>query len=92
MEKPKIADVCPQKVELEQGKKYAYCTCGLSAKQPFCDGAHKGTEFVPVVFQAEETKSCHFCQCKHTSNAPYCDGTHNSPEVQDEFNSPGGQN
>lgn len=76
MDEAKIADTCPKQVELEKGKKYAYCTCGLSENQPFCDGKHKGTNFVPVVFEAEESKTAHFCQCKRTGNEPYCDGTH----------------
>lgn len=77
MDKPKIAADSPQQVELEAGKKYAYCTCGLSAQQPFCDGAHKGTKFTPIVFEAEESKTAYICQCKQTCNAPYCDGQHN---------------
>jgi len=76
MDKPKVADTCPKQVELEAGKKYAYCTCGLSANQPFCDGKHSGTDFVPMVFTAEETKTAHFCQCKQTGSAPNCDGSH----------------
>lgn len=84
MENAKIADTCPKKVELEAGKKYAYCTCGNSANQPFCDGQHKGTEFVPIVFEADETKEAYFCQCKRTGNGPYCDGTHNSLDAQPE--------
>lgn len=77
MDLPKIADTCPSKVELEEGKKYAFCTCGLSQNQPFCDGKHGGTEFVPIVFTAEESKTAYLCQCKKTGNAPYCDGAHN---------------
>lgn len=30
---PKIAAACPYKVNLIPGKKYKYCTCGLSNKQ-----------------------------------------------------------
>ncbi|MBE0439157.1 MAG: CDGSH iron-sulfur domain-containing protein [Gammaproteobacteria bacterium] len=26
--------------QLEQGQTYYFCTCGRSANQPFCDGAH----------------------------------------------------
>ncbi len=77
METPKIADTCPSKVELEAGKKYAFCTCGLSANQPFCDGQHSGTKFVPTVFTSDETKTAYLCQCKQTGDSPYCDGTHN---------------
>ena len=76
MDQPKIAACFPKQVELEAGKKYAYCTCGQSESQPFCDGNHKGTNFAPIVFEAEESKTAYFCQCKHTGNAPECDGTH----------------
>ena len=78
MDQPKIAATTPQEIELEQGKKYAYCTCGLSTKQPLCDGSHSGTDFKPMVFEAEESKTCHFCRCKQTGNPPYCDGSHNN--------------
>ena len=78
MATPKIADKQPKSVELEEGKNYAWCTCGESAKQPWCDGSHKGTEFSPMVFMAEESKTAYMCQCKQTGNPGYCDGTHNS--------------
>ncbi len=84
MDLPKVADTCPKQVELEAGKKYAYCTCGMSENQPFCDGKHSGSEFTPIVFKADETKTAHFCQCKKTGNSPYCDGTHNSLNQQTE--------
>lgn len=78
MDKPKIAACFPKQVEIEAGKKYAYCTCGLSANQPFCDGKHQGTSFVPLVFEAEQSETAYYCQCKQTGNAPKCDGTHKS--------------
>ncbi len=78
VDKAKVADTCPKQVELEAGKKYAYCTCGLSDSQPFCNGAHKGTAFTPVVFTCEESKTSHLCQCKQTGNKPYCDGSHSN--------------
>lgn len=78
MDEPKIAACCPKQVELEAGKKYAYCTCGLSETQPFCDGAHKGTSFKPIVFEASDSESAYFCQCKRTADAPRCDGAHKS--------------
>lgn len=76
MEKGKIAGKAPIKVELEAGKSYAWCTCGESSNQPFCDGAHKGSAFKPKVFVAEETKSAHLCTCKQTNNPGFCDGAH----------------
>ncbi|XP_040002447.1 CDGSH iron-sulfur domain-containing protein 3, mitochondrial-like isoform X3 [Xiphias gladius] len=31
----------PYRVKLSAGKRYAWCACGHSKKQPFCDGAHR---------------------------------------------------
>lgn len=73
---PKVAGRAPQKVQLEAGKNYAFCTCGLSDGQPFCNGAHKGTEYRPNVFTAEKDEEMWMCLCKHTDNAPKCDGSH----------------
>lgn len=73
---PKIAKKGPFAVDLEAGKNYHWCTCGGSKNQPFCDGTHKGTEFVPFAFTAKESETAHLCGCKHTKNPPYCDGSH----------------
>ncbi len=83
MDKPKVAACFPKQVEIEAGKKYAYCTCGLSANQPFCDGAHKGTAFTPMVFEAKESETAYYCQCKQTGNAPKCDGSHKAVSEPD---------
>ena len=64
-------------IEVEKNKSYFWCSCGLSSKQPFCDGSHKNTEFSPVKFIADETKKMFFCTCKQTNNQPFCDGSHN---------------
>ena len=64
-------------VEIEKNKSYFWCSCGLSSKQPFCDGSHKNSEFSPVKFIADETKKMFFCTCKQTNNQPFCDGSHN---------------
>ena len=73
-----VAQKSPYQADIEAGKKYAWCACGRSAKQPFCDGSHSVTDITPVVFKAEETKTVWFCGCKGTKSKPYCDGTHNS--------------
>lgn len=76
MIKGKIAQTSPIAVEVEAGKSYFWCTCGLSSKQPFCDGAHKGTEFAPLKWTAKADGKKFFCGCKQTANAPLCDGAH----------------
>jgi methylamine---glutamate N-methyltransferase subunit C len=76
MNKPTVANNKPIPVELEAGEENYFCTCGKSAGQPFCDGSHQGTGFVPEAFVAEEEGEAYLCQCKQTGNAPYCDGTH----------------
>ena len=76
MDKPVIAAKNPVPVELEAGKMYSWCSCGLSTNQPFCDGKHKGTDFRPTRFKAEETKTGYMCQCKHSGSPMFCDGSH----------------
>lgn len=78
MPTPKIAAKEPIPIEIEAGKNYAWCSCGESTNQPWCDGSHKGTEYTPLVFQAKESKTAYMCQCKHTKNPGLCDGSHKS--------------
>lgn len=73
---PKVAALEPAKIELEAGKDYWWCTCGLSANQPFCDSAHKGTGMKSHKFTAEKSGMASLCQCKQTKNPPFCDGSH----------------
>ena len=77
-DQPEIAGRDPIPVEVEEGKMYWWCTCGRSAKQPFCDGAHKTTDFVPETWEAPKTGTVFFCACKQTAKSPLCDGSHNS--------------
>lgn len=67
----------PIPVDVEAGKTYWWCSCGLSKKQPFCDGSHKTTDKVPLAWQAPETRTVWFCACKKTLKQPLCDGSHN---------------
>jgi CDGSH-type Zn-finger protein len=76
MPEPTIAQRGPYVVEVEAGKNYAWCACGLSANQPFCDGSHRGGEFTPIKFLAEKSETVYLCGCKHTANRPFCDGSH----------------
>ena len=78
MSTPIIAQKAPIAVDVEEGKTYYWCSCGKSATQPFCDGAHKGSEFAPKAFTAEKTETVYFCACKHSKNGALCDGSHKS--------------
>uniref|UniRef100_A0A8C8R619 Iron-binding zinc finger CDGSH type domain-containing protein n=1 Tax=Pelusios castaneus TaxID=367368 RepID=A0A8C8R619_9SAUR len=82
--RPAIAAKHPYQVDLKAGKLYAWCACGHSKKQPFCDGSHKTAtpDISPLRFQLEEAKSAWLCGCKHTKSPPYCDGTHKEEFVQ----------
>ena len=56
MDKPRIADTKPCVLEITRGK-YAFCTCGESSGQPFCDGSHAGGSFTPQIFEMTEDKT-----------------------------------
>ncbi len=75
MSTPVIADKKPVVLELEPGT-YYWCSCGQSQTQPFCNGAHKGTDFTPLAFEVTENKKVALCNCKLTGSPPYCDGSH----------------
>jgi len=77
-QQPEIGGRAPVAVEVEEGKIYWWCACGRSKNQPFCDGSHKGTEFVPQGWEAPKTGTVWLCACKRTGKSPLCDGSHNS--------------
>lgn len=76
MTEPVVAQKAPFPVEVEAGKSYFWCACGRSAKQPFCDGSHKGTGIAPTKVQPEKDGKLFFCGCKASAKAPLCDGSH----------------
>jgi CDGSH-type Zn-finger protein len=78
MSEPECPQKAPYAADVEKGKKYAWCSCGRSTNQPFCDGSHKGSDFSPVVWDAAESGKVYFCGCKKTLKTPMCDGTHKS--------------
>lgn len=65
----------PYVLDVEPGN-YAWCSCGKSETQPYCDGSHVGTGKVPVVEKVEEKKRVAWCGCKQSQNPPFCDGAH----------------
>jgi len=67
----------PTKVRLEEGKEYAWCACGTSTTEPFCDSlSHIGTSLDGIPIHVKETKDYNLCSCKQTKTPPFCDGTH----------------
>ena len=76
-DEPVVAQKGPYQIALEKGKTYAWCTCGKSAKQPFCDGTHQGSSFTPMRVTAENDGVQNLCGCKATDGKPFCDDSHN---------------
>ena len=79
-EEPKIAQKAPYKIELLATYRYAWCACGLSKMQPFCDGSHTSTKtgIKPIVWTEDRDQTVFLCGCKHSGNRQFCDGTHKS--------------
>lgn len=75
MEEPKSPQKKPYVMDMEPGK-YAWCACGLSNNQPFCDGSHKGTGMKPILETITEQRKVAWCGCKKSGNGAHCDGTH----------------
>ncbi|MBI4386122.1 MAG: CDGSH iron-sulfur domain-containing protein [Elusimicrobia bacterium] len=77
MTEPKIAQKMPYVKEEQPGLK-AWCACGHSQNQPYCDGSHGrlNTGMAPVRVEIKEAKKIAWCGCRRSNNKPYCDGTH----------------
>jgi len=71
---PASPQQAPYAVRVEAGRQYAWCSCGLSATQPWCDGSHRDTGFEPIIFVAELSGVFYMCGCKRSDNKPYCFG------------------
>ena len=85
---PKMAIAGPATIKVVPGIIYAWCTCGLSGTEPFCDSTHKRIEpieneqgekvlpFRSLKIEFQEEKEVRFCQCKQTKTPPFCDDSH----------------
>ncbi|XP_030589756.1 uncharacterized protein LOC115783189 isoform X1 [Archocentrus centrarchus] len=53
----------PYRVKLSAGKHYAWCACGHSKKQPFCDGTHRteAPSIAPLRFTADKDRTALLC-------------------------------
>jgi CDGSH iron-sulfur domain-containing protein 3 len=71
-----VAAKAPMGVDVEAGRTYWWCRCGRSARQPFCDGSHKGSDVAPLKYDAAQDGKVWFCCCKQTASEPLCDGSH----------------
>ena len=76
-----IAANKPIEVALKKDQKMAWCTCGRSKDQPYCDGSHRGTDFKPLMFtppadgvalanSAIQAVGCVGARICHTNNCP----------------------
>ena len=75
MAEPVIFQKRPLVQEVQPGT-YWWCACGRSAKQPFCDGTHKGSGLEPQKVEIKAAQQVAWCACKHTGKTPFCDGSH----------------
>jgi mannose-6-phosphate isomerase-like protein (cupin superfamily)/CDGSH-type Zn-finger protein len=77
---PTIASRKPFYCELKSGRTIAWCQCGLSKRQPYCDGrSHLGTGFSPLLYTpGAALEEVLLCGCKHTGTPPFCDGAHSN--------------
>lgn len=76
MSESEIPQKAPYVLDVEPGK-YAWCACGKSQNQPYCDGSHGDTDITPMITTIEEQTKIAWCGCKQSNNKPFCDGSHN---------------
>ncbi|MFH0758143.1 MAG: CDGSH iron-sulfur domain-containing protein [Bacteroidota bacterium] len=74
-DKPEVAGLRSIKLETEPGT-YFWCACGRSSRQPFCDGSHRETGFLPLRVVIAEKQLVKWCSCKMTKTPPFCDHSH----------------
>lgn len=75
MAEPNMPSRGPYVLDVQPGT-YAWCACGRSKRQPYCDGSHAGTGFSPIIEVIEEPTRVAWCGCKRSIQKPFCDGSH----------------
>jgi CDGSH-type Zn-finger protein len=75
-DEPRCPQARPYVLREEAGAVRAWCACGRSRTQPFCDGSHAGTALRPVTTRCPEARLVAWCGCKRTKTPPFCDGSH----------------
>jgi len=76
---PAVASYAPSSIRgLKDAEMKLWCACGLSKKQPWCDGSHSGTGIQPLKWTVpcKQQRIYLICNCKYSKSPPYCDGTH----------------
>jgi len=75
---PACPQKAPYKIDLLDTYRYAWCACGLSKAQPFCDGSHTSHPggLRPIIWTHDKDETRFLCGCKRSKNGQYCDGTH----------------
>ncbi len=74
MAEAEVPSLTPYVVDVIPGRIYAWCSCGRSRRQPFCDGTHNPLQFMPLRYVSDQPGPVAFCGCKRTSTPPLCDG------------------
>ncbi|KAJ8001961.1 hypothetical protein DPEC_G00174850 [Dallia pectoralis] len=64
-DRPVVAAKLPFRVKVTGSKQYAWCACGHSKRQPFCDGSHrtKAPSISPVLFTPKKDRTVMLCAC-----------------------------
>lgn len=66
----------PYRIDVKEGEKKSFCSCGKTSNPPYCDGAHKETGKTPYRITFEKDQKVSICGCGQSKNMPYCDGSH----------------
>ncbi|HYM80455.1 MAG TPA: CDGSH iron-sulfur domain-containing protein [Candidatus Limnocylindria bacterium] len=70
----------PYEIEEPPGP-VAWCSCGRSRYQPYCDGSHGDSGYDPVIVEIAQPGLVRWCGCKRTTTPPFCDGLACAPSL-----------